>query len=263
MKLPIPCSQCLFVEENDSQWHDWRPVNDTCIYEVTCPQGHNSMMVVQNFKFELLFESGIKALKDGYYREATTTFAVALERFYEFSIIFLLIDKLANYETQQINEEGLRNFEKFWKTPLKLSERQLGAFYALYFDEFGESPMILDQSFSKRMRHAVVKDPVNFRNRAVHEGYIPTHEETVEYGEAVHLYINSLLDIYHGKSSRNIYSVFNLVSVVNTGLALIRSGRDIKQIPASNYETFINSVHPDYYSNAQPLREYIENGPRR
>ena len=39
---------------------------------------------MNNLKFELLFELGINALIDGYPREAVSSFASALERFYEF-----------------------------------------------------------------------------------------------------------------------------------------------------------------------------------
>src|ERR1700687_1186458 len=59
-------------------------LSDDREYEVHCEAGHTSRVFVNNLKFELLFELGINALIDGYPREAVSSFASALERFYEF-----------------------------------------------------------------------------------------------------------------------------------------------------------------------------------
>jgi hypothetical protein len=59
-------------------------LSDTGKYEVVCDCGHRSAVVLQNLKFELLFEMGINAIVDGYPREAVSSFSAALERFYEF-----------------------------------------------------------------------------------------------------------------------------------------------------------------------------------
>src|ERR1700681_1770876 len=53
-------------------------------YEVVCGRGHISCVQLLNLKFELLFEMGLNALVDGYGREAVSSFAASLERFYEF-----------------------------------------------------------------------------------------------------------------------------------------------------------------------------------
>lgn len=53
-------------------------------YEITCEKEHRSVVILNNIKFELLFEIGLNATVDGYYREVVSSFASALERFYEF-----------------------------------------------------------------------------------------------------------------------------------------------------------------------------------
>jgi hypothetical protein len=62
-------------------------------YEFTCPEGHTNVSSLQEQKFELLFEIGAFAIRDGYYREAVTSFASSLERFYEFFIKAALYEK--------------------------------------------------------------------------------------------------------------------------------------------------------------------------
>lgn len=48
--------------------------------------GHVVAFTLDTLRFELLFESGIVALLAGFRREAVSSIAAALERFYEFSI---------------------------------------------------------------------------------------------------------------------------------------------------------------------------------
>ena len=59
-------------------------VSDDGRYEIRCQAGHLSTVFLDNLKFELLFEMGLNALLDGYPRDAVSSFASSLERFYEF-----------------------------------------------------------------------------------------------------------------------------------------------------------------------------------
>ena len=47
---------------------------------VTCPRGHESAVVYNHHRYEVLFTSGTAALEDGYANEAVSTMAAALER---------------------------------------------------------------------------------------------------------------------------------------------------------------------------------------
>ena len=86
MKVLLTCMDCL--QENGIP--DFRPVvvtvNDKRFFKMTCPNGHQSLTVIQQPKHEVLFELGMNALVDGYPREAVTSFASCLENFYEFCI---------------------------------------------------------------------------------------------------------------------------------------------------------------------------------
>jgi hypothetical protein len=52
---------------------------DDGLYEATCPKGHKSITILQQRKFEILFDIGIYAINDGYYREAISSFTASLE----------------------------------------------------------------------------------------------------------------------------------------------------------------------------------------
>jgi hypothetical protein len=129
---------------------------------IECSRGHKSAFMLQSQKFEVLLESGANALIEGYTIEAAFCFSVALERFYEFCIrVFCMKDGLDEIK-----------FKETFKQMEKQSERQLGAFLYLYLQHFKKA-------------YKVKKEIVEFRNRVVHKGYIPTPEEVENYGENI------------------------------------------------------------------------------
>lgn len=145
-------------------------LNDDGSYLFECMHGHKSETLLQHHKFEILFDIGAYAILDGYYREAVSSFASSLERFYEFCV--RVISK----------RHGMSKdiFGKAWKLMSKQSERQLGAFIFLWVIEFGKLPDLLND---KKMKSD--EDMIKFRNRVVHEGKIPNREEAIKFGNAV------------------------------------------------------------------------------
>jgi hypothetical protein len=135
-------------------------------YELTCSAGHTTTTILQQQKFEVLFEIGAYAILDGYYREAVSSFSTSLERFYEF-VVRVFLESISKADTL---------FQDCWKKVASQSERQLGAFIFLWAYHFNEPPALLSNS------------QVSFRNDVVHKGKIPTRDEAVKYG-------NSVLDI--------------------------------------------------------------------
>ena len=95
-------------------------------YQTTCPKGHTSITILQEQKFELLFDIGAYAIVDGYYREAVSSFTSSLERFYEFVIKSILLDA-------QMSENLIK---ETWNSVSSQSERQFGAFLFLYLNNF-------------------------------------------------------------------------------------------------------------------------------
>lgn len=141
-------------------------------YEVRCALGHVSVVSVDNVKFELLFEMGLNALVDGYPREAVSSFASALERFYEFYCHVVAASSGIPHE-QMVSA---------WKTVGKQSERQLGMFIASALSLTKQCPPLLNPNRE-----------VKFRNAVIHGGYIPTLEEAISFGDVVMGQINESL----------------------------------------------------------------------
>lgn len=118
-------------------------LEDSGVYDVTCPKGHKSTVYVVNQKFELLFETGLNALVDGYPREAVSSFTAALERFYEF------FWRVAQSHLGVANE----HVATAWKPVARLSERQLGAYITAYLVLTKAAPSLLSSKqveFSKQ-----------------------------------------------------------------------------------------------------------------
>lgn len=141
-------------------------------YEVRCALGHVSTVSVDNVKFELLFEMGLNALVDGYPREAVSSFASSLERFYEFYCHVVAASSAIPHE----------QMGSAWKAVGKQSERQLGMFIATALSLTKQCPPLLNPNRE-----------VKFRNEVIHGGYIPTIEEAISFGDVVMGQINESL----------------------------------------------------------------------
>jgi hypothetical protein len=164
VKLPILCLTCS-LQENPSEQPIIKEVEvrDDGRYETICPNGHEFIIILQQLKFEVLFEIGAYAINDGYYREAVSSFTSSLERFYEFVIRLIWHAKgLTPGTTNAV-----------WDSIKKQSERQLGTFVGLYSSEFLKPPKLLTNI------------QIQFRNDVIHGGKIPTRSEAVKFGQAV------------------------------------------------------------------------------
>jgi hypothetical protein len=132
-------------------------------YEFVCPNGHEIKIVLQQQKFEILFEIGAYAILDGYYREAISSFSASLERFNEFAVRVLLRERALSVHV--INEA--------WKKVAIQSERQLGAFLFLWINSAQKMPALMPDN------------DVMFRNSVIHKGQIPTKEQALAFGNTV------------------------------------------------------------------------------
>lgn len=177
MKLPIICSTCMI--ENIATARPIVVVEpcDNGRYEVICPKGHKSVTVLQQQKFEVLFDIGAYALIDGYYREAVSSFTPSLERFYEFVIMAVLFQRGISEET----------FNQTWKLVERQSLKQVGAFIFIYLSEFGTPPTVL------------CRKRVDFRDEVIHQGKIPTRQEAITYGQAILDVVRPILKQIKGK----------------------------------------------------------------
>ena len=163
MKIKAACLLCQLEEASD--WTATVELDKWPYIEMKCENGHRQRFMLSTELYELLFEQATRCLMDGYYREAIGTYNAALERFFEYAIEMMLTTK-ANIE-----------FTDFWKNISNQSERQLGAYYALWPVTFNELPTKLDTK------------KVELRNAVVHKGKLASRKEAEEFGEYVYNYI--------------------------------------------------------------------------
>lgn len=175
IEVPVPVSQLA----------------DDGRYEVRCGIGHESTVILDNIKFELLFEMGLNAIFDGYPREAVSSFTSSLERFYEF------------YWRVAMRHIGAPTTEltQAWKPMSKMSERQLGAFITASMVLTGSKPRLLNPN-----------KQVPFRNSVIHNGYVPTKAEAIEFGNTVMELIFEGLDQLRELDSSSLMETYQLMS---------------------------------------------------
>jgi hypothetical protein len=166
------------------------------LYSLTCNNGHTTLTAIQQQKFEILFDMGAMALLDGYPREAVMSMATSLERFYEFYIKVITLK-------HQVTDDAYLNT----KRNATRSEREFGAFLYLYLIDHKNSccPIIdnKEPDINGRSKNNT-KTWKNFRNEIVHNGYIPSTEEALAYGNLIYQYIYSLIADLKENSSEYI-----------------------------------------------------------
>ena len=186
MKIQINCMQCFQEQGFPSSEFQHVEIQDNGIYSSTCNKGHSTLTVLQEQKFEVLFDFGGMALLDGYPREAITSFAASLERFYEF---YITVITLKNGVTKEL-------FSKTWGLIAAQSERQFGAFIFCYLLDHrnSEAPLIdNDRPQLVGIAKNKTKEWKEFRNAIIHKGYIPSTAEALAYGNLIYQHINGLI----------------------------------------------------------------------
>ena len=157
------------------------------LYKVTCDRGHVSVVKTQEQHFEVLFDLGAMAFIDGYCREAIPIIAASLERFLEYYVRVISIEHGIATETVDLA----------WASISRQSERQLGAFLFTYLlqNKRPVNPWIYDsQPDLEGLSSGQTLTWSAFRNKIIHDGYIPSAQETLAYGDLVLRWINQLID---------------------------------------------------------------------
>ncbi len=234
MRIMMPCMQCVRALSESANplaglhiYPQSVEINDSGIYTVTCRNGHVSSTMSQQHKHETLFELATFAILDGYYREAVTSFASSLERFYEYMIEVVL------------NEQGCDQelIGKMWKEIAKQSERQLGAFVVLYTSLFKIKPRTLNQ------------DRVKFRNDVVHKGVVPTRAKAVEFGQEVLEVIRAALrDLRSNYPYAEMQAVFRRLATVHKSI----SGESSQPVATMSSPSLLDQSHQE-----MSLKQYL------
>lgn len=172
MRVTATCMEC-FKEFGHPGFEIFNlPYFEDRIAIVECSHGHESALVLQSQKFEVLMESGASALLNGFTLEACATFYAALERTYEFAIRVFM-------RAKQVNDES---FASMFKGMSRMSERQIGAFMALYLLATGNVYSI-DEKLSR------------FRNDVIHKGKIPKPSEAGDFCSNVYTNIVNIINV--------------------------------------------------------------------
>jgi hypothetical protein len=189
MKIPLSATCWVCFQETDQSADAYKRIKaedifvemtDEGIYQFTCYKGHDSFTVIQQEKFELLFDLGAMALLDGYSREAVSSLTAALENFCSF-YIRVITSKF------DVNAKELANT---WCLVSPQSERQLGAFYFLYLINNKKAPPTIPNS------------AIKFRNDVIHKGYIATTNEVIKYGQILLEYIFNIMKEFRSENER-------------------------------------------------------------
>lgn len=230
MRLMISCMQCLQEFGKPSNEFARVEFRDDGRYELTCSSGHTTTTILQEQKFEVLFEIGAYAILDGYYREAVSSFSTSLERFCEFAIRVFL---------ESVSKTDAL-FQDCWKKVASQSERQLGAFIFLWAHHFNEPPTLLSNS------------QVAFRNDVVHKGKIPTRDEAVKYGDSVLCILRTMLSTLRGRLPEEVRKVT---------FYHLRDCRcesdDGRTVATMGISTIVNRASGDVAHQEKALTEYL------
>ncbi len=195
MKLKFLCFDCIRDKVPDEKGYVYLPfdansiidLTDNYCYDFVCANGHENHFFLAVPKYAILFDMGISAYLDGYYREAVLDFAACYERFHEYCIYMLL------WQENSFSDDELSNL---WKTISSQSERQLGAFTALFFNKIRKLPVRLTDN------------TIHFRNDVTHKGKFPTKQETYDFALAVANYVKANINeisTRHGFDIKGVY----------------------------------------------------------
>lgn len=164
MHFPFRCPECARTPHAEYR--------DDGVHRLRCDCGQEYCVFLRKHRFETLFDIGARALLDGYGREAVANFAASFERLLEFYLQATTLSHLSHFLSLHEAEE---RWADTWRLMSAQSERQLGAFTAAWLLHHGESPAFLGP---KPMR-------AQFRNRVIHQGYLPTKDEVLAYAQTV------------------------------------------------------------------------------
>lgn len=174
-KIYTSCMSCL--EENGVPNLNFVELeqNNDLIYKMICDKGHETVLIQQASKFEIIFDMACESFINEDYTAAVKHCATAVERFHEFFVQCVWFNDTNRYD------ESVVSYEKYWKEVKSASERQLGCFYSFYFKHYD------------RLEYAMSNGETKFRNNVVHKGEICGRKKSCDYLTKSYNYMISIL----------------------------------------------------------------------
>ena len=196
----VHCMQCaqdaLGTETPPPRYKIFNHNSDKKLLVFTCKNGHENILRIDELPFETLLHCAFDDYFNKYYRESVFNFAAALERFFEFSIGAICFDSGSKYE----------DIMTAWKIVENQSERQLGAFYFIFFQRFNTIPFT-EEIYRKKSE---------IRNSVVHKGKTPSRENTKKYGEFVISCIHETLKVLSENIAPQSITTFKVAKIVDS-----------------------------------------------
>jgi hypothetical protein len=222
MEIRVVCPQC---SSNGQARFFLESIRDDGLYTGKCPVGHDLLVATQTLRYEMLFEIALNAIRDGYFREAITSFTASAERFYEFAIRVFV-------KAAEVSDDV---FKVAWKVISSQSERQFGAYVFLYVSRYSKLPKVLENRL------------VELRNKVVHKGYLPTKEEAIDFGEGVYQLIQKTVQTLRENDLASVNAVLvEHVATISQGMGT-RNPRSVMVTPtALNIINDISSGYPQF-----------------
>ncbi|MFD0616887.1 hypothetical protein ACFQZR_05380 [Paenibacillus sp. GCM10027629] len=174
------------MQDEGNEETNYIELADDIYYSFECKHGHRKNIILQERNFEILFELGSLALIEGFTREAVSSFAASLERFYEFVVFVILLHHKVEWD----------EMKKMWKPLENQSERQIGAFKTAFTLNFLTSPPSIEDKKYVFSAFGRKVNATEFRNKVI-QGRIPKYEEVLGYGESVKHYISDILKLLY------------------------------------------------------------------
>lgn len=168
MKLFLNCGECLekVTDKNKIECLYVKSINEN-LYKKKCSKGHEKSIILEEHKFEVLFEGGAIALLDSDYKKAIQYFYYSLEYFYEFSIELILTNNKIKYD----------DYKNLWNSIRINRENLIVAYSFLYLREFKEEPDIIKEYFK------------DLKEKVIGLEYSPDYKETFAFGEYLFNYM--------------------------------------------------------------------------
>lgn len=184
----IFCPQC-FQELGMPGYFTSIELNNDAVWKLSCPSGHNTQIILQNPKFEILFHMGTLQFLERNWRSSVQDFIAALETFLQYFIEIIYFD----FNLENCVELVGKDLNRQW-------ERLYGAFLATHPIKFKEHKKI-------------PKQQIEFRNKIIHGNYIPSENEAYNYCKFVYDFITSIknkLNKEISEETRNKFTVMTL-----------------------------------------------------
>jgi hypothetical protein len=197
-------------------------IPESGVIEIACERGHRTATIIQETKFEILSEMGVRGIVNESYRDAVSSFATSIERLYEYFIV-------AACRKRGIPPEI---FATTWKPMASLTERQIGAFLATFLLDTGQTAKLLPPK------------QVEFRNAVIHKGRFPTREEAIKFGQAMFECALPVLTNLRSTSYAEIVSTLTFERIIKRSMKYRDAGVRTSTMSVSTPLSFTNADQP-------------------